>query len=80
MNICCKPLVKTRNKRTGKTARGRGRAVHDGNSMGKVRDMTGLCLLCVGVIGCLAPIIPGLPFMLGAAALLARIIRGSDLG
>jgi uncharacterized membrane protein YbaN (DUF454 family) len=38
--------------------------------MGRLRDMMGLFLLGVGVIGCLIPVIPGVPFLLGAAAVL----------
>ena len=38
--------------------------------MGRLREMIGLLLLGVGVIGCLLPVLPGLPFVLGAVALL----------
>ena len=38
--------------------------------MGRLRDMMGLLLLGVGVIGFVMPVIPGIPFSLGAAALL----------
>jgi uncharacterized membrane protein YbaN (DUF454 family) len=38
--------------------------------MGRLRDMMGLLLLGVGVIGFVVPVIPGIPFLLGAAALL----------
>jgi len=42
----------------------------DGDTMGKLRDMVGLFLLGVGVIGCLLPVVPGVPFLLGAIVLL----------
>ena len=38
--------------------------------MGTLREVTGLVLLTVGVIGLIVPVIPGIPLLLGAAALL----------
>jgi len=38
--------------------------------MGRLRDMTGLFLLGIGLVGRLLPVIPGVPFLLGAVALL----------
>ena len=38
--------------------------------MGRLRDTIGLLLLGVGAIGCVLPVIPGVPFLLGAVALL----------
>jgi len=38
--------------------------------MEKLRDTMGMFLLSLGAIGCLLPIIPGIPFLLGAVALL----------
>lgn len=38
--------------------------------MGRLREVAGLALLTAGVIGCLLPVIPGVPFILGAAYLL----------
>ena len=38
--------------------------------MGRVREAIGLMLLSVGIVGCVLPVIPGLPFLLGAIAVL----------
>jgi uncharacterized membrane protein YbaN (DUF454 family) len=38
--------------------------------MGRVREAIGLLLLSAGIIGCLLPVVPGIPFLLGAVAVL----------
>jgi uncharacterized membrane protein YbaN (DUF454 family) len=38
--------------------------------MEKLREVAGLVLLTAGVIGCVLPVIPGVPFLLGAALIL----------
>ena len=38
--------------------------------MDRVREAIGLMLLTAGIVGCVLPVIPGLPFLLGAIAVL----------
>jgi len=38
--------------------------------MRRVREVLGIILLIVGLIGCLLPVMPGIPFLIAAAALL----------
>jgi hypothetical protein len=34
------------------------------------RKFAGRCLLALGIVGCLLPVIPGIPLLIGAAVLL----------
>jgi Protein of unknown function (DUF454) len=70
MNTFSTQVVKIADQGNAKHSSRPGLGLIDGDLMGRPRDMMGLLLLGVGVIGFLIPIIPGIPFLLGAAALL----------
>jgi uncharacterized protein len=40
--------------------------------IGRVRKVSGITLLIVGLLGCLLPVMPGIPFLIAAAALLGH--------
>lgn len=43
---------------------------HAGGGWRMVRGAAGVAMLTIGVLGCLLPIIPGIPFLVGGVALL----------
>jgi len=45
-------------------------AEHEGRGWRMARGAAGIAMITIGVVGCLLPIIPGVPFLVGGVALL----------